>query len=198
MEKNVRTKIFISFYFDESEKEKKEIENILGEDVINKSVQVGEIKDNLTDEEIRKIIRDEYLKDSTVTIILVGKKTKERKHVDWEIYASMYDKKDGHTKSGILIIDLNNRYWLNSREVREKCSLPLGIASNKELIEKNTLHFPSRLIKNILKDDVKIRIATYSEIKENKEYLLALIEEAKENRFKNNYDISDKLKRQNG
>ncbi|MGL6099837.1 MAG: TIR domain-containing protein [Fusobacteriaceae bacterium] len=198
MVNSVRTKVFISFYFNEAEDQKKELESILGDDIINKSVGDGEISDDLTDEQIREIIRDEYLKDSTVTIVLVGEKTKERKHVDWEIYASMYDKKEGHTKSGILVIDLADRYWLNDSKIREKCNLSKGVPATQERTEKKISHFPSRLIKNILKKDVKIRVATYSEIKQNKEYLLQLIEEAKENRFKNNYDISDKMKRTNG
>ncbi len=60
---------------------------------IDRSVDTGDISDDLSDEEIREKIRDEYLRDSTVTIVLVGKKTKRRKHVDWEIYSSMFDGK---------------------------------------------------------------------------------------------------------
>lgn len=58
---------------------------------IDASVDTGDIDDNLSDASIREKIRDEYLSDSTVTILLVGTETKNRKHVDWEIYSSMYD-----------------------------------------------------------------------------------------------------------
>src|SRR5439155_27135695 len=56
---------------------------------IDGSVDTREISDTLTDEQIRIAIRDYYLADSTVTILLVGTATKNRKHVDWEIYSSM-------------------------------------------------------------------------------------------------------------
>ena len=52
-----------------------------------------------------KKIRDEYLRDSTVTILLVGLETKKRKHVDWELYSSMIDGTK-NKKSGILVVNL--------------------------------------------------------------------------------------------
>ena len=53
-------------------------------------MDTGDISDELSDARIREKIRDEYLRDSTGTIVLVGTETKRRKHVDWEIYSSMY------------------------------------------------------------------------------------------------------------
>lgn len=53
--------------------------------IISKSVQIGEIDPNLTTETIRQKIRDEYIRDSTVTVVLIGPETWKRKHVDWEI-----------------------------------------------------------------------------------------------------------------
>ncbi|MGL6063748.1 MAG: TIR domain-containing protein [Fusobacteriaceae bacterium] len=198
MSERTKSKVFISFCYEESSKQKDEIAKFIENEIISKSVKEGDIGDKLKDEEIRKIIRDDYLKDSTVTIVLVGEKTRGRKHVDWEIYTSMYDQKDGHTKSGILVIDITDKYWLNTPSIREKHYLSEGNTSTKESIEKNISHFPERLIKNILKDDVIIRIATYSEIINNKEYFLDLIDEAKKNRDSNNYDISDKMRGRNG
>ena len=58
---------------------------------IDASVDTRGIDDTLSDQRIREIIRDDYLRDSTVTIVLVGLETKKRKHVDWEIYSSMFD-----------------------------------------------------------------------------------------------------------
>ena len=40
-------------------------------------------------EYVRQKIRDEYLRDSSVTVVPVGKQTWQRKHVDWEIYSSL-------------------------------------------------------------------------------------------------------------
>ena len=72
---------------------------------IDASVDTHDIDEDLDDQAIREIIRDEYLQDSTVTIVLVGTETKKRKHVDWEIYSSMYDGKV-NKKSGVLVINL--------------------------------------------------------------------------------------------
>lgn len=55
------------------------------------SVQLGEIDPNLQTETVRQKIRDEYLRDSTVTVVLVGNQTWQRKHIDWEISSSIRD-----------------------------------------------------------------------------------------------------------
>ena len=52
------------------------------------SVDTGGIDDTLSDQAIRQKIRDDYLRSSTVTVLLVGNDTKRRKHVDWELYSS--------------------------------------------------------------------------------------------------------------
>ena len=72
---------------------------------IDRSVDVGEISEHLSDQTIREKIRDEYLRESTVTVLLAGAETKGRKHVDWELYSSMFDGVR-NKKSGILVINL--------------------------------------------------------------------------------------------
>lgn len=56
---------------------------------VMRSVQIGDIDPNLKTETIRQKIRDEYLADSTVTVVLIGTQTWQRKHVDWEIGSSI-------------------------------------------------------------------------------------------------------------
>ena len=70
---------------------------------IDGSVDMGEIPEDWDDQKIREYIRDEHLKDTTVTILLVGTETKNRKHIDWELYSSMYDG-TVNKKSGIIVI----------------------------------------------------------------------------------------------
>lgn len=53
------------------------------------SVDLGDIDTNLPTERIRQKIRDEYLRDTSVTVVLVGTQTWQRKHVDWEIASSI-------------------------------------------------------------------------------------------------------------
>ena len=72
---------------------------------MDRSVDTGDIPDEWEDERIRREIRDRYLRDSTVTIVLVGRETKRRKHVDWEIHSSMYDG-SVNRRSGIVVINL--------------------------------------------------------------------------------------------
>jgi len=62
---------------------------MFGKSYVSKSVAIGEINPKLKTETIRRKIRDEYLRDSTVTVVLVGKETWKRKHVDWEISSSI-------------------------------------------------------------------------------------------------------------
>ena len=73
---------------------------------IDESVYDGDIDDtNMSEEDIRKAIRDNNLRKSTVTLLLVGQQTQYRKHVDWELYSSMYDAPINH-RSGIVVVML--------------------------------------------------------------------------------------------
>ena len=100
-------KVFISYHHlnDQAYKEELIRLNKHNDIFIDASVDTGDIDENLSDESIRQKIRDEYLRYSTVTIVLVGTETKNRKHVDWEIYSSMYDGQV-NKKSGVLAINL--------------------------------------------------------------------------------------------
>jgi hypothetical protein len=42
------------------------------------------------DDYVMDKIRDDFLADSTVTLVMVGKCTWSRKSVDWEVYSSSY------------------------------------------------------------------------------------------------------------
>ena len=100
-------KVFISYHHKNDQWYKDELIRMGKEYAvfIDKSVGGGNIPEDLTDEQIRRTVRDEYLRDSTVTVVLVGTETKRRKHVDWEIYSSMHDGIK-NKKSGILVINL--------------------------------------------------------------------------------------------
>ena len=100
-------KVFISYHHGNDQWYKDELVRIGEQNAIfiDASVDTGDIPDHLKDEAIRQTIRDEYLRDSTVTILLVGTETRLRKHVDWEIYSSMFDGLR-NKKSGVLVINL--------------------------------------------------------------------------------------------
>ena len=69
--------------------------------MVSKSVQIGDIPAGLSVETVRQKVRDEYLRDSTVTVVLVGADTWKRKHVDWEIGASIRQTRK-NPRSGLL------------------------------------------------------------------------------------------------
>jgi len=75
-------KVFISYHHasDQAYEEALIQSNLYNDIFIDASVDTGDIDENLSDQAIRQKIRDEYLKDSSVTIVLVGTETKNRKH----------------------------------------------------------------------------------------------------------------------
>ena len=87
-----RHKVFVSYHHANDQAYRNYFEKLFVDThdiMVSKSVQIGEISPNLQTETIRQKIRDEYLGDSTVTVVLIGSQTWQRKHVDWEIGSSI-------------------------------------------------------------------------------------------------------------
>lgn len=59
--------------------------------LISRSVQDGDIQNWISTDSIRQKIRDNFISEATVTIVLIGPETWKRKHVDWEISSSIRD-----------------------------------------------------------------------------------------------------------
>lgn len=97
-------KVFISFYHHDDQKYKDYIDCYLSDNIINKSVATGEYSSENSDEYIKRLIREDKISDSSVVIVLVGPNTKNRKHVDWEIYAGLRASVNGN--SGLIGIFL--------------------------------------------------------------------------------------------
>jgi len=99
-----RHKVFVSYHhaLDESYKKIFELRfgNAFGA-IVPSSVNDGNIDPNLPTETIRQKIRDEYLRDTSVTVVLIGTHTWQRKHIDWEIGSSIRDTK-ANPRSGLL------------------------------------------------------------------------------------------------
>ena len=85
---------------------KKELEQRLSLFCINKSVENNEYDTDLSDEYIKRLIREEKVSDSSVIIVLCGPETWSRKHVDWEIYAGLRASVNG--RSGLIGVLLPN------------------------------------------------------------------------------------------
>jgi hypothetical protein len=87
-----RHKVFVSYHHKNDQNYRNNFENLFAnrhDILVSKSVQIGDIDPNLKTDRVRQKIRDEYLRDSTVTVVLIGKETWQRKHVDWEIGSSI-------------------------------------------------------------------------------------------------------------
>ena len=99
--------VFVSFHEDDIDC-KEEFVRLMGERIIDKSVDTDNIDDTgLKTAAVRQKIRDEYIRDATVTVVLIGPRTWQRKHVDWEIGASIRKTKR-NSRCGLLGIILPN------------------------------------------------------------------------------------------
>lgn len=87
-----RHNVFISYHHANDEHYKNEFERLFSGiyDVLEtKAVSDGDIDPNIQTETIRQKIRDEFIRNASVTVVLIGTETWKRKHVDWEISGSI-------------------------------------------------------------------------------------------------------------
>ena len=83
--------VFISFHEQDGQWRNQFVSKLNGR-MIDCSVKIDYVnKVNRKVDDIRRVIRDEYLKDTTVTVVLIGVETWQRKHIDWEIGATLRD-----------------------------------------------------------------------------------------------------------
>lgn len=162
---DVRHKVFVSYHHDNDEYYRDEFDKLTDDIVIPKSVQRDDVNPNLPAKTIRQKIRDEYLRDSTVTVVLIGAQTWQRKHVDWEIGSSIRDT-NLNPRSGLLGI-----------------ILPTYKRSNSDHYNPYTI--PPRLYYNI-----KCEFAEIYNWTGNKIELQGWINEAFDNRYKIDPDNS--------
>lgn len=164
-------------------------------------VNTGDISDELTDQQIREIIRDDYLQSSTVTIVLVGTETRKRKHVDWEIYSSMYNGKI-NKKSGLIVINLptiNCTCYTAAHSGEKENVFPENTTwvtlTEREEYEQRYPYMPDRIIDNLLSSNVKISVISWEKLTIDK--LKYMIEKSYEDRENCIYDLSRPMRRRN-
>ena len=126
-----RHKVFISYFHEEAQEFKDRLLQALVSRAIDRSVSPGDIHDgNLPLDEIRRRIRDDHIADATVTIVLIGPCTWQRKHVDWEISASLIDRPNNR-RCGLLglLLPTHADYRKGAKE-RDPRLIPQRLASN--------------------------------------------------------------------
>lgn len=205
-----RHRVFISYYHHDDQRYKDylikmqefNIETMQMQSIFEDfSVHEKEIDDaGLSSEQIRCIIRDEYIKDATVLILLCGENTKKRKHIDWELHAAMYDS-PANRQMGIIVINLPTiKQGIRASSEEEKPLLSdFGqwySIENRAEFEVQYPYMPSRIIDNFVKG-VPITVVEWSRIENHPTILKQLIDNAFNRRFDFTYDHSSPLRRQN-
>lgn len=112
-------KIFISYYHKSEQKEKNKLSKLFKQlyseyfTLKDKSLKPKDVVNGpYNDREIFKILREKFIKDSDVTIVILGKYTKDRKFVDWEVGSSLslYGSLGRRKKKNDLIILLTDDF----------------------------------------------------------------------------------------
>ena len=199
-------KVFISYHHKNDQYYKEELLRINKENdlFIDMSVDTGDISEDLSDQDIRQKIRDDYLKDSTVTILLLGTETKDRKHVDWEIYSSMYDGKV-NKKSGILVINLptvhdelgiHAGHGEKEKELIYPGSSWTFLKTRKEYEDRHP-YMPERIIDNLVNRKAKISVTNWNKVQSDPSVLNFLIQATFDDRTQCDYDLSRPMRRKN-
>ena len=128
MPRNItKRKTFVSFYHKDDQEYREKFENLFSDLIVSKSVGDGDIDSDNSDEYIKQLIQKEYLSDTSVLVVLVGPKTKCRKHVDWEISAAINKKVGGY--SGLMGILLPTHPDYNIGKYNSN-NLPERLAAN--------------------------------------------------------------------
>ena len=197
-------KVFISYHHNNDQLYKERLVQMSDQYgiFIDQSVDTGDVDDSLPDERIRHIIRDEYLRDSTVTIVLVGRDTKHRKHVDWEIYSSMFDG-TVNKKSGILVIDLlgSSESGVAPRQGEKGIVYPdiqsWETVQSRAEYEYRYPHMPARIIDNLWEPEAIISVVPWERIAGWPDRMRWLIEATFQDRNRCRYNLSRPMRRRN-
>ncbi len=203
-----RHKVFISYYHEDDQWYKNRLLTL--NDYYNifddYSVHEDEIDDTgMSSEQIRREIRDNYIQDATVLVLLCGENTKHRKHIDWEIHAAMYDS-DVNPKMGILVINLPSiaaeqsmiAYGSEEQNLMAPYANWAPLDKSKSGLESKHPYLPNRIITNLMRNDVHISLVDWDVVANNTEKLKQLIDNAFNRRKSNNYDHSEPLRSKNG
>lgn len=124
-----KRKTFISYYHHDDQYYRDRFENLFGDLIISKSVDDGDIDSDVSTEYIKQLIQKDYLSDTTILVVLVGPKTKCRKHIDWEISGAL-DQKVGDHYAGLIGILLPEHPDYGPNKKYNPDNLPARLAAN--------------------------------------------------------------------
>ena len=168
------------------------------------SVRVGDIDDDdRSSESIRRLIRDEYLLDTEVTILLCGAETRHRKHVDWELKSSMIDGQRNR-KSGILVINLpvaGDTWYValpdeQSTIYADYTGELVALRSCAECQKCYPL-MPERIIDQLLHAEASVSVVPWKRVANSPDNLRWLVDQTASAGRTNDYDLSRPMRRRN-
>ncbi|SIT91852.1 MTH538 TIR-like domain [Yoonia rosea] len=173
--------------------------------ISNRSVEVGDIDETLPTQTIRRVIRDDFLMDTEVTVLLCGKETRYRKHIDWELKSSMING-SRNTQSGILVINLPNSgstSWHSCFGSEEKSLIYPDYSGSWISIETKSDYktrypnMPERILENLIAPDVKIPIVPWENVYGYPDRLKFLLSQCAQAGKINRYDLSRPMRMKN-
>lgn len=138
-------KCFISYHKDDED----EVKEFIKEFDKDKDVFItrgigeempGDVIDSDDSDYVMRKIRELYLKDSTVTLVMLGKCTWARKYVDWELQSSLKNS-DTVTPNGVLGIKLPS---YNDNAFPNRLNLNLRKDGVPEDCYARTMEYPKR------------------------------------------------------
>ena len=102
MPQTKRHKVFISYYHQDDQEWKNRFLRMMGDRIVDKSVDIGDIVDiSAPTADTLRQIREDHISEATVTVVLIGPCTWQRKYVDWEIGTTLRDT-DMNPRCGLL------------------------------------------------------------------------------------------------
>lgn len=199
----MKHRVFVSYHHKNDQAYKEYLINWAEENniFVDWSVDTGDISDDLSDEQIREKIRDEYLRDCRVTILLVGTETKYRKHVDLELYSSMYNTQL-NKKSGIIVILLPSAKseFFTVGDDNEKSTIYPTVTDWTTIntyaeFEHRYPYMPERILDNLVNPNCNIAVINWKDL--TVDGLKLMIDNAYHNADTNSYDMHREMRRRN-
>ena len=196
-------KVFISYHHRNDQAYKEYLVNMGIQHglFIDGSVDTGDIPEDWESQTIRREIRDNYLRDSSVAILLCGQETRHRKHIDWELKSSMIDG-EVNKRSGILVITLPSicRGNVHASHENEKEAVHSDITNWTSLDSRSDYKalypdLPERIIDNLVNPDAKISVCPWHRIEGCPGRLEWLIDAAYRSRRANEYDLERPMRK---
>ncbi|MEV8467852.1 TIR domain-containing protein [Fluviibacterium sp. DFM31] len=200
------TKAFISYHHENDQDYKHHLSNLarqFGAFQDGSLPVTGIPDDNRSSQSIRRQIRDEFLSDSEVTILLCGGETRGRKHVDWELKSSMINGRVNR-KSGILVINLPGvaNGWTAALPNEKKALYghhggAWTTFNQRTQFEQKYPLMPDRIVDNLMKPDVAISVVQWERIANDPDTLRWLVDSTAAAGRSNEYDLSRQMRRNN-